>query len=569
MPMRIAEVLLLGCAVYTTALSADGSQTHPADPNWIEGDAAPAQEKVSLVVAVHENLPGLTEAVDRLSDPRSPGYGNWLSLEEVNERWSDHKARIAVHEYLLSQKDLVVKTVGGGAFFHVEMPVKRANELLEADFREFKSTDGSKTIYRSRSIRLPESVAWAVDSVEYATKMPSKMAPRVFSSKVAGGSGDANPNVIQEYYGIKDPSVTNEESSNCVFETIGQSIVKQDVEDFCSNYNIPPQSFTIKGPNNPSSCSNPNNCIESTLDVQVIVSNAQDGTANGVDLTTWWSVPGSESFLQWILAVSQDPNPPWVHSISYGEPETRTGRSQDDSFDKALQKIALRGVSVLVSSGDDGVAGAGARTDPSQCGFTPSYPATARHVTAVGATMGPETGANETACTSDRGGGITTGGGFSTIFDRPSYQESQVADYLATATKLPPKSMFSYKNRAYPDVATMGHNYPIVIGGQTYHGSGTSASSPLFAAMITLANDARLNAGKKTLGWLNPVLYSLDASAFRNITVGENNCAAGGGQQGPPTCCQYGFTDQAGWAPVTGLGAPRFPSLLSQLTALP
>ena len=36
---------------------------------------------------------------------------------------------------------------------------------------------------------------------------------------------------------------------------------------------------------------------------------------------------------------------------------------------------------------------------------------------------------------------------------------------------------------------------------------GTSASSPTFAAIVSLLNDARLAKGKPVLGFLNPWLY--------------------------------------------------------------
>ena len=61
--------------------------------------------------------------------------------------------------------------------------------------------------------------------------------------------------------------------------------------------------------------------------------------------------------------------------------------------------------------------------------------------------------------------------------------------------------------RAYPDVAFMGHNFDIVVGGQTYEGSGTSASSPNFAGMMTLINGRRMKAGKSPIGFLNKILY--------------------------------------------------------------
>ena len=46
------------------------------------------------------------------------------------------------------------------------------------------------------------------------------------------------------------------------------------------------------------------------------------------------------------------------------------------------------------------------------------------------------------------------------------------------------------------------------------------AGSPLFAGIVTLANAQRLIVGKQPLGFLNPVLYSLPADIFNDVTVG-------------------------------------------------
>ena len=35
---------------------------------------------------------------------------------------------------------------------------------------------------------------------------------------------------------------------------------------------------------------------------------------------------------------------------------------------------------------------------------------------------------------------------------------------------------------------------------------GTSASAPVVASMITLINDARITAGKKSVGFINPIV---------------------------------------------------------------
>ena len=49
-------------------------------------------------------------------------------------------------------------------------------------------------------------------------------------------------------------------------------------------------------------------------------------------------------------------------------------------------------------------------------GYFPSFPATSPYVTAVGATMGPESGMSEIACQAQLGGVITTGTRFHFLF---------------------------------------------------------------------------------------------------------------------------------------------------------
>ncbi|PIL26515.1 hypothetical protein GSI_12273 [Ganoderma sinense ZZ0214-1] len=67
--------------------------------------------------------------------------------------------------------------------------------------------------------------------------------------------------------------------------------------------------------------------------------------------------------------------------------------------------------------------------------------------------------------------------------------------------------------RAFPDVATQGVQFAINVAGQFHGVDGTSASSPTFAAIVSLLNDARLNKGQAPLGFLNPLLYSQGAAA--------------------------------------------------------
>ena len=82
-------------------------------------------------------------------------------------------------------------------------------------------------------------------------------------------------------------------------------------------------------------------------------------------------------------------------------------------------------------------------------------------------------------------------------------------NYLARNTALPPDGYFNPDGRAYPDVATYGAQYFVVLDGKITRESGTSASAPAMAAMVTLWNDIRLSYNLPPLGFLNPFLYEM------------------------------------------------------------
>ena len=53
-----------------------------------------------------------------------------------------------------------------------------------------------------------------------------------------------------------------------------------------------------------------------------------------------------------------------------------------------------------------------------------------------------------------------------------------------------------------------GHsaNYVVPVQGEFYLVFGTSASSPVMAAILSAVNDARLAIGKKPIGFINPTV---------------------------------------------------------------
>ena len=70
-------------------------------------------------------------------------------------------------------------------------------------------------------------------------------------------------------------------------------------------------------------------------------------------------------------------------------------------------------------------------------------------------TQGPANYQSETAETSDKGGVITSGGGFSDFYAAPSFSSGAVQRYLSTVSPKP-YGPFNKSMRAYPDLSMIG-----------------------------------------------------------------------------------------------------------------
>jgi len=514
----------------------------------------------NVVISI-KHKEGAARACDSLIydqvNPNSTYYGKYLSLEEANRKFRSYENLNKAQTWLES---VGLETVARGFWLHVTAPVSQLNEIFQADFHHFMSTSGkSKHIVRTKSYTIPSHVESYIDFISNTVVFPQVKSQIL--APLVDTDGTVTPQFINQFYNIKS-NKGSAKATQSVFEDT-QDFSSTDLSTFQSTYNLPNQAVAkVVGPNDESQCdADPNNCGEANLDLQYMMAVAQNSP------TWFWAIDPNiqDPFYAWAQDVGNMQNPPLVHSISYGSVATENPVNDMDSFNTELCILGTRGITVTVSSGDDGVANYEARDDSSKCGFNPSFPATSPYVVAVGATQGPEAGNPEIACTSSTGGLITTGGGFSVTFAQPSYQAAVVNNYLKNGPNMPPTSQFNSKGRGYPDVALLGYNYVVYIGGSAQQVSGTSASSPVFAGMLSLINARRLQAGKSSLGFVNPALYKLAASTkgiFNDITSGVNNCCAA---EYFPTCCTYGFTATTGWDPLTGLGSVNFEKLAAAL----
>ncbi|KAH8647912.1 peptidase S8/S53 domain-containing protein [Xylariales sp. PMI_506] len=258
-------------------------------------------------------------------------------------------------------------------------------------------------------------------------------------------------------------------------------------------------------------------------------------------------------FLQHLLQLPTSDLPQTI-SISYSDTEQSVPESYAHTVCDMFGLLGLRGVSVLVSSGDYG-PGSGCETNDgtNRTRFTPTFPPSCPWVTSVGATwfVEPEQAANFSS------------GGFSDRFARPAYQKLAVSKYLdQLGTKW--QGLFNASGRGFPDVAAQGYRNVVVYNDTRHYFAGTSASAPIFASVISILNSKLISAGRPPLGFLNPWLYSIGAHALNDITNGSSTGCTG-------TTLHTGlagkYVEGAGWAavqgwdPVTGLGTPDLQSL--------
>ncbi|OAQ76716.1 peptidase S8/S53, subtilisin/kexin/sedolisin [Purpureocillium lilacinum] len=253
-----------------------------------------------------------------------------------------------------------------------------------------------------------------------------------------------------------------------------------------------------------------------------------------------------------------------VISISYGFPEFMYPARYEylERQCDEWMKLALAGITVVVASGDNGVAGnTNACLGKLKNIFVPDAVSSCPYVTSVGSTVLPphkRPGDQETATTS-----FSSGGGFSNIFKTPSYQKRAVADHLFyfnpgypsynTSRGQIPKNggIYNAQGRGFPDLSANGDNSAVITNGIAWLGGGTSQAAPIIAAMFNLVNEERLAANKSTIGFVNPMLYK-HPEIFNDIRVGKQD--KGGLYDNG--CGNDGFQCGQGWDPVTGLGTP-------------
>jgi kumamolisin len=256
---------------------------------------------------------------------------------------------------------------------------------------------------------------------------------------------------------------------------------------------------------------------EVALDIQVAAAAYYAATGRAADIRVYWA----QDIATAVRAATADGCD--TCSISWGSDEANWGAQAGQDMEQAAAAATAAGMVVFAASGDNNSSDGG--PNPANVDLPSSCP----HVIACGGTS--KTKKSETVWNNDPGStsGEGTGGGFSTLFARPTWQ---IGAPNGPGRMVPDVAANADPNTGYNIVL---HGTPTVVG-------GTSAVAPLYAGLFAAF-------GTK-LGFVTPELWQ-NQVCFNDITQGDNGAFRAG--VGPDPC--------------TGIGSPIASKLAKLLTA--
>jgi len=509
--------------------------------------------------AAQENV--LTRLLEAQHNTESPYYHQWLTPEQfaasfgVSEadleqvvRWLQGHG-MAVEEVTAGRRSIVFSGTAAQVESAFHTPVhafKIGNELHHAN---------------AKDPEIPSAllqVVGGVVSLHDFRSQPQHNGARPPSPNFTNGSSyylaPADFATIYNLVPLYQQSINGTGQSIAI---VGRSNIKlADVRQFRTFFGLPVNDPQIILNGSDPGIFSSGEETEADLDVEWSGAVAPNATIKFVVSKSTNSSDGVYLSAQYIVNHNLAP----VMSTSFGLCEAALGSSGNRFLNSLWQQAAAEGITVFVSSGDNGAAGCDSASAASAtqgrainglCSTpysvcvggtefndtsTPSlYWAASNNSTTQASALSyiPEVVWNE----SGSGYGLwSSGGGMSAVYAKPSWQ---------TGTGVPADG-----RRDVPDVSltSAGHDgYLIYQEGSLYVVGGTSAASPSFAGVMSLV--VQHSAARQ--GNANTAFYALasrqragGASLFHDITSGNNSVPG-----------LTGFNATVGYDQATGLGS--------------
>jgi kumamolisin len=486
-----------------------------------------------------------------------------ISRSDYEERYGAGTEDIEKVKVTLQQFGLEVKEVSrAGRSMRVGGTAEDMEKAFHPGLGMYRSPDHGEFRGREESLQVPADLdgvitgVFGFDERRVARRAGKAGSAPIATQAIAGAGAPLGPADLENRYDFPAGDGTGQQIGIAEF---GGAYFPDDLKEFCQRHNLPEASVTIvdvgmKPPTPAEIELMPeedrrdvlNASGEVMMDVEIIA-----GLCPGAEIFVYFAKFDEKGWIDLLnKVISGDPATPVALSVSWGlsEDTPEWSRAATEEINLRLQVAAQIGATVCVSAGDDGT---GNQLDDGRSHV--SFPASSPNVLSVGGTM--LEGEEEIVWWQSPGrrtgqGGGSTGGGVSVIFKRPAWQDVTVAS-------LNPGGI---DGRVIPDITALSGPpyYDLVFQGEPSPNGGTSASAPLWAALL-----ARISAEGKPPAFIAPLLYqngpggkSLGANTCADITKGDN---ASNPQPG------IGYKAGPGFDAVSGWGAPSGQKLLESL----
>lgn len=550
--------------------------------------SAPGARELALVLPLKADLAGLQRFATAVTTIGSPRYGAYLPIAALARRFgASASERSRVLRYLRHEGAREVRIDVTGLFAEATMKVSLAQRLFGTALERYQDARAARFIAPATAARIPAPLSGAVTGVVGLDTRPVFAAPRSIVAAARGlprtsratsanrfpsgygqrtGSAAGCPAAIADrgftpnqyltaydYAPLQAAGVSGQDERVALIEIDG--FRSSDVRTFANCFDLAVPTIHgfgvgIKRLLPPGG--------ETTLDLELL-----DSTAPGLsEVDVYESAAQASDVLQSLTApLRRHGHVPDVISVSLGtcEPalEATIGSSGAHAAQGALALAAASGISVLASSGDAGSSACIGADGPLDR-LAVSYPASSPLVTAIGGTNVNLTAANQIQAQTvwnDAPVSLSAGGGgLSTMFKRPAYQDGFV----------------SHDRRAVPDVSMLADVLPgydiyctareCLAGGANpwIAVGGTSAAAPLFAGGLALTDQVLREHGKQNVGLANSLLYEIaghfaSTGAISDVISNDNDLGPflPNGNRRPLGCCSAG----RGYDFASGLGS--------------
>ena len=589
--MRRSSTLLLSLAVVggltgtlPATASAQGRQDIPqSHPLWANAqakvaDTAPASKLSFRVYLNQRDNAGAEALAQAVSDPDSKTYRQYLSTDQVRDRFAASDATVnAVKAWLAGSGFSIGDVPSNRAYVEATGTADQTQNAFGVKLGKYR-VKGQTLRAADKNLSVPANLAadvLGVVGVDQATNLfkPDHATGSGTPSDVAPGPGFRNARPCSAYYGEKidttDPAYNGQHLpyAPCGYtpaqlrSAYGVDQVGADgkgttiaIVDAFASPTIYSDASTYAKKNDPQHplkqsqfsqhvfpvnpvLEPPDQCDaagwygEETLDVE-----AAHGLAPGANILYVGGSDCQDNSLDEALNYVIAGHKADIVSNSYGDTGEDIPADEVKVFNQISLQAVLEGIGVYFSSGDNGDEVARLGTP------SPDYSASAPWITAVGGTsiaIGKdgkrifETGweTSKSVLTNGVYGPANytsgSGGGTSRLFPQPFYQKGVVPDALAKKNQTG-----NTKGRVVPDISAVGDPNTGFLVGQTqtfpdgvyydqYRIGGTSLASPVFAGIMAVADSF----DHFHHGFINPVIYKLTSRTSAISDVKHVNAA--------------------------------------------